>query len=239
MPTSKSIRPSVLIPFCIVCLSPAINAMAVSVVVSPTSVTNVSAFGEPWTSPSNAIGSDDIRASVVDSTAPGTDLLSFAGWDFSSIPIGSTIDGIELSLEGSGSDAFASALWGTGATTSTPVTSSNWKTYGSTQNIIDISFPGLFDATPAETTTVTGSPTDTWNGITLAILEDPNFTLNIAAAAVNPPGFFSVDDVFLTVRYSGVAVLPAATPWAIGLTIVLVLTLGGAYAAYRIRRQHA
>ena len=181
----------------------------------------------------SSVGSDDVRATntcLTSNTFFGAntgDALAFV-FNFSSIPAGATIDGLTLTVEGSASSANPSndfvplLIDSTGSNEPIPFIGGN--------------VSGI-PVGPADSFIVLGGATDTWGGVTLADLLNPNFS--VALGVISGSGeVFSVDDVSLTVDYTA----PASTPvmsWAgmiltIGLMIIVAFVSS---VAVRRRRQ--
>ena len=80
-----------------------------------------------------------------------------------------------------------------------------------------------------------GGASDTWTGVTLATLQNPNFRVAVAGFDVPAGTIFSIDDVLLTVNFTGPPV-PAARNWSLTLTALAVILLG-MFAVWRVRRQ--
>jgi hypothetical protein len=100
-----------------------------------------------WTNPSNAYASDDVRATALGNRL-GNKLQDYSGFDFSGIPAGATIDGIEVTVEAQGNATSASF----------PVVDLSWNGGSSwTSTKSGSTFPSGTDATDT-----LGGAADTW-----------------------------------------------------------------------------
>ena len=196
---NRSYQSAVRILVCLLGSSLALGAAAISIVVEPTTVSDA------WTFALNAIGSDDQNTYSEVGTEPpnSTPVLVFRGFDFSGIPSGAALDGIEVYVEGGASGGTA-PMWFAGATTRKNVGASNVFDYTFAQPAV-----GAFPATAADSPEdIGGSPTDPWaagnsqNQLTLPRLNHPNFALTLGGMDSEAGALFRIDNVFLTVHYT-------------------------------------
>lgn len=197
--SNRSFQSTVRILVCILGSSLALGAAAFTIVVEPTTVNNA------WTFALNAIGSDDNYTTDSGRAQPPhrTPILVFRGFDFSGIPTGSRIDGIELSVEGSASES-SDPMWFAGATN---------RRHVKPDTMFDYTFAhpttGSFSVTASELPEdVGGSPTDAWASgaiarpLTLNRLSHPHFAVAMGGVDSVPNTNFKIDNVFLTVHYT-------------------------------------
>lgn len=195
------------------------EAAAISQTRSPATAVNIPVTGDAWTSPAAVIGSDNARATALDSVAGGgTDCLALSGFGFV-IPLTSVIDGIEVTIEGfsggtAGSPGFISFLAKIVGTRSG---------FGSSSAGVGISAP----VGPPDVISVDGSPTDLWSQTwTLAEINSPTFGVDIFAVdrAALASDTYSIDDVRITVYFT--AILPATRPLHRYTIFLTLLALG-------------
>ena len=153
-----------------------------------------------WSNPGNAYTSNNSYATTSAILASTVDFNTFG----ITIPSGSTIDGIEVALEGNSGPQLTVSLSPDG--TNFPATSKN------------------FSFTGADATTVLGSPTDKWNG-TWNAASMTNFTVRVSAPALALSSV-SLDQIQVKIHYTRPTVLTTiAASGTYGGTVNLQATL--------------
>lgn len=165
---------------------------------SPTSITSAGGPAQDWVNPGNVAASDDTRTTCALSGnalfASFTEQLNVLGFDFSAIPSGATVDGIEVTIErsvtstsGNPRDSILQLAGLTGATTDKS-SATVWPT--------------------SDGIATYGGPTDKWGATTpsLSEIKSGTFGVYIAAQIDLTEGASTtvrIDHVTIKVYYTG------------------------------------
>ncbi len=182
---------------------------------TPTGVSQVSPAGSAtWTLSANAIATPGAYATSGPTNV--TSQLAFSV-DPSGIPAGSTIDGLEATVEGYRAGGTIPVFLARMSTDS-----------GATLSFAPSPSMVAAAAGPPNAVATFGSPTDTWTGVTLADLNAPGFVLSVMGLDFLGAATFSVDAVQLTVYYTPPAPppgpLPLASRWTLVLTAIALVS---------------
>ncbi|MHA1280347.1 MAG: hypothetical protein ACTSQ8_24505 [Candidatus Helarchaeota archaeon] len=155
------------------------------------SIVNTSGSDAPWSNPSNIFVSDNFRASAdISSGYSQTNYIVATGFNFT-IPVGATIDGIEVAIERKSSPKGAqdSKIY-------------LWTESGGIGHIV-----GDNKATSAfwplsDSITSYGGSTDLWNaGFSVSDINDPGFGVAVRAQA-STPCVAAIDNIYITIYYT-------------------------------------
>ena len=201
-----------------------VTSSAATADVNPIAVTQDLGFGAGFSSLSSSIGSDNIRAaSTPAATNSPTARLMFQ-FPTTIVPSGSTIDGIELLIEGQVTGSAAFPAW-------VAAISNDGGTSFSFSNGIGSGVPIAGIGTDSVHTL--GSPVDDWSGVTDTVLNNSLLRVGVHGQDSDVGSFaetFSVDDVVLRVYFTLPPGAPASSRYGILLSIVLLTAVGGLYA---------
>jgi len=169
--------------------------VAVTAYKTPGSSANVTGVGTvAWSNPGNAVSSNDSYATAALPSDGSSNYLRLYNYDFSEIPAGAAIDGIEIEAEAKGNTANRALLRAYLCTTSGAVA-------GSSSYIP----PSTATLTTSDALYVAGGASDTWgNSLTDTIVKGSNFGVMLWAEESSGAGSVtvSVDVVRIRVHYT-------------------------------------
>jgi hypothetical protein len=171
-----------------------------SIIKYPQTCASVSRSKTGWSNPDNVKASDDAYAVNLVNKLDESDWLRATNFDFSGIPAGSTIDGIEAKIEhhcGNAGVVFDGSVYlrkSSGQVGSNKASASYWPTSDA-----EVTYP------------VTGGATDKWGTTwTLAEIQNINFGIDLSAlnGDVNAARNAYVDCISIRVYYTVVTFQP-------------------------------
>lgn len=176
--------------------------MATTGQVAPTTATTVAEApwsDNDWTSAGNVTADDGSTASVTAASFDSGDqtfVLKAAGFDFSSIPAGSTINGVTARI-----NAFFRSGQGSGSLDLCQLLSTTGAKVGTNQCSTPVAL-----TTTTSTVITKGSSSDLWgNALTEAWVKDPDFGIALGILATAANADVDIDSVTLEIDYTAPA----------------------------------
>lgn len=161
---------------------------------TPGTINTEAVAGNAWSNTGNITASDNTYATcaINNAVSGNADRLLLTNFDFSAIPDGATIDGIEVSLERSVAASTASIL------------SNLWLRYnGSDHSDLKDAFE---EWTTTDAASVFGGSADVWGAtVTAAQVKDATFGVKIALTSFAGSPTVRLDYVTMTVHYTEAA----------------------------------
>jgi hypothetical protein len=167
---------------------------------NPTSAVDLNDNSRAWDTPTNVYASDNFDAywDANEDCAVTSNTMRVTGFNFN-LPSGSSIDGVEVDFEGSGSDGYVVH----------PRLTWNSSPQGNEQ-VWDDAVQGFFGS--SDSTMSYGSSSDTWgNSLTETIVEYGSFGVQFRAANEEICSDVYIDHVQMTVYYTAAAPAPTVT----------------------------